>query len=58
MDEKQQDRQRRMNTGAHLQRAAGAMELATNAATWEQARSLMKQAAESLRFAAASIMAP
>jgi hypothetical protein len=57
MDEKQQDQQRRMNTGAHLQRAGKAMELAANTATWEDARSQMKAAAESMRFAAASIMA-
>jgi hypothetical protein len=34
------------------------MELAANAATWENARSQMKAAAASMRFAAASIMAP
>jgi hypothetical protein len=47
-----------MNTGAHLQRAAKAMDLAANAVTWDAARSHMKAAAESTRFAAASIMAP
>jgi hypothetical protein len=57
VDEKQQDQQRRMSTGAHLQRAAKAMELASNAATWDEARSHMKVAAESMRYAAASIMA-
>jgi hypothetical protein len=58
MDEKQQDQQRRINTGAHLQRAAKAMEFAAHAATWEEARSHMKAAAESMRYGAASIMAP
>lgn len=58
MDEKPQDRMRRMNTGAHLQRAGKAMEMAANAATWDQARSHVKAAADSLRFAAASVMAP
>ena len=58
MDEKQQDQLRRMNTGAHMQRAARAMVLAANAATWEEARSHMKQAATSMEYAAASIMAP
>jgi hypothetical protein len=58
MDEKQKDQQRRMNTGAHMQRAAKAMELAATAATWEEARSHMNMAAESMRYAAASIVAP
>jgi len=58
MDDKQHDQQRRLNTGAHLQRAAKATELASNATTWEEARSHMKAAAYSMRHAAASIMAP
>jgi hypothetical protein len=57
MDEKQQDQQRRMNTGAHLIRAANAMQLAGNAATWDAARSHMKAAAQSMRSAAATIIA-
>lgn len=57
MDEKQQDQQRRMNTGAHMQRAAKAIELASNAETWGKARPHMKAAAESMRYAAASIVA-
>lgn len=56
--DKQQEQTRRLNTGAHLQRAAHAMDLAANAASWDQARSHMKQAAESLRYAAATVMAP
>lgn len=56
--ENQQDRMRRMNTGAHLQRAAQAMEFAANSANWEQARSHLKQAATSLRNAAATVMSP
>jgi hypothetical protein len=58
MDEKQKDEQRRMNTGAHLQRAAKAIEMAANAAAWDEARSHMKVASESIRYAAASIVAP
>ncbi len=58
MDEKQQDQQRRMNAGAHLKRAAKALEAASNADTWEKARFHMKAASDSMRYAAASIMAP
>ena len=58
MDEKQKDEQRRRNTGAHLQRAARAMEMAARVGAWEEARSHMKAAAESMRSAAASIMVP
>jgi len=58
MDEKHEDRQRRLNTGAHLQRAATAMAVAANAATWEDARSHVRAAGQALRNAAASIMGP
>lgn len=58
MLDKQQEQMRDMNIGAHLQRAAQAMERAANAATWDQARSHMKAAADSLKYAAATVTAP
>lgn len=56
--EKQQAQLRRMNIGAHLQKAAKAMELASNADTWDRARTQMRQAAKSLEYAATTVMAP
>jgi hypothetical protein len=59
VDQKEhQEQQRRANTSAHLIRAANAMQLAADATTWDAARSHLKVAAQSMRNAGATVMAP